>query len=163
MRRLLPLLLLACSHPAPPAPAPPPWSPPELVEFERTHPLTPMSPTLRRDVATDGKPGDLVPLPGGALGYIERGCEQPSDCGCTLAPIYRYGRQGDRLVIVHAVPDVKSIPGGGCDPGCGMRMAPPRDLLRDLGPINADKVERLEVHYQWTVQTGSCIGPSPRS
>jgi hypothetical protein len=182
MERSLPLvLLLACAHPAAPAkptevtaPAPPPTvvappAPPApwaaaLARFQTERPLAPLFPPDLLTVGAIGRVGDLARLPGGTLGYVERGCEIMVGCGCEVRGEYRYGRDGDRIVIAHLVPDVevtRVVHPGACGAGCGVAGAEPRNPVIDLGAIDAAKVERVEVHYPLARTEETCEEPRP--
>jgi hypothetical protein len=164
MRRLLPLVLVAaCAHASPPPGRP--WEP-ALARFQIGRPLAGFFPPglLELDARALGAVGDLVPLPGGTLGFIERGCEVTEGCGCAVGSEYRYGRDGDRIVIAHLVPDLeikRVVHPGSCGTGCGVREAEQRDLVRDLGPIAAAQVERVDVHYKLVRTEVTCELPVP--
>lgn len=144
MHRLAWLLLAACAH-RPELPAPE-WVPPEVSGAH-----------------SDATPGELVPLPGGHLGFVEQGCEVTSPCGCGIASSYRYSREGERVIIEHQLPRPQTVPGlPSCVETCTPQPPVKPSRVRDLGDVSPARVERRDVPYTLTYFP-VCTTPSSRS
>ena len=98
-----------------------------------------------------------------SLVFMEASCESGSVCGCDVPAEYKYFKDGERTVIVRVIPDIHNIQVhvDSCGTGCGQPAPPQPQPLRDLGAIDATKVELVTAHYQLDRVTETCDHPIP--